>query len=395
MSIITFFRAVNFKKLPFSEIAIIHSHDFWIRKFILREVRAVTLPIYPEAGSIYINYELLKSLFFDFVNILEFIRIIFSNRESNLFKCLYIKYLILCLNQMGVKIAITFIDNSSIFQSLDLNDNKSNRVYLAVQNGTRTLSCVGVSNRIFRNEEPKIFLSNYYCFGDRDLNLFKSNSHNILNYFPVGSLLGSEYGKSIVSQSAKKYDLCYISQWQEYFNSTNEYLSTFIPNGSKVRESVLLLNELVKKVVECKQFKVIIAFRTRDPLEEQFYYRVFGDKVDYCKFERNKLSSFQAVNISQLTLAMNSTMLAEVFSWGTKVLWCNTINDEIFAMPEAGICYFTGNQFNQFFSKIMLLIGMSDELFIHSTSLNAAYINNPNISVGDIIRKRVITELES
>lgn len=389
MSLITLFKALNFKKLPLSNVVIIHSNDFLIKKYILREIGSITLSIYPEPHSLYINCELLNS-FLNAANFVKFIKLIFSKSETNIVKYLYVNYLIECLNIMGAKVAITYIDNSSIFQSLDLNDNLSGRVYLAVQNGTRTLSCVGVPNRVSRNEDPKIFLSNFYCFGYRDVDLYKMHAHNVLNYYPLGSILGSEYGKSIKTGDPKKFDICYISQWQEYFERSSEYLNAFVSNGTKVRDSIVLLNELIKRAVEGSELKLIIAMRTSDPLEENFYYRVFGDMVEYRRFDHGRLTSFQAVNESRLVIAMNSTMLAQVFSWGTKVLWCNTINDEIFAMPEAGICYYAGNDFDQFLSKIKSLIDMSEEDFIKITSLNAVYINNPLKSVGDLVRERIM-----
>ena len=61
-------------------------------------------------------------------------------------------------------------------------------------------------------------MTNFFCFGQRDVDLFNAHGHKVDVYLPVGSLLGGYYKAIVSAPVAKlKFDLCLISQWHGHF----------------------------------------------------------------------------------------------------------------------------------------------------------------------------------
>jgi len=92
---------------------------------------------------------------------------------------------------------------------------------------------------------------------------------------------------------------------------------------------------------------------------------------------------------------MNSTMLADAFGSGHKVLWCNVPCDEHYAMPEAGISYFQGNDYDAFKQRVLELLEMPKDEYARLTRDKARYISNydparpPHVAIRQAVLKAV------
>jgi len=389
--------SIRFKNPKSNRVAIIYDDDYWIKTLILRDIPSTTIGVYPEGFFIYITPQLTFKLILRLRSI-QWGRI--AHNKLNLkefFYKIYLQYLLSCLDQIQAKIVLTYIDNSRLFQDLSRLDSK--RVYFAIQNGTRTLHCVRDSLQKRPNEYSKISMTNFFCFGQRDVDLFKSHGHEIDNYLPVGALVGGYY-KSKISywKIDTPFDLCLISQWHKHFfdgSTGDDYRSQVCQRNARgIQGMIQLLQRLQKE----EELKLVICLRhDSDDQELIFYQNAFGSKVRIVSSVRKEFSTYRIAENSKLVIALNSTTLLELFSWGNKVLWCNTSNDIHFAMPEAGISYFQGDDYNKFRSRIIGLLDMPLEEYRKKTNYGASYLSgyDPFNPPHEIIRSTIVKILSN
>ena len=384
-------------KLKFSnpennQVVILHYDDYWIKKLILKDMPSTTLELYPT--SIHVTPVLIART----LSRLRLINWLNINKKSilnNLFRQIYAQYVLACIDQIEAKVVLTLIDNSSFFQNLSRIDHK--RTYFAIQNGARTLSCVRDSLPFSQRQSSTISMTNFFCFGRRDVDLFSRHGHKVDAYFPVGSLIGGYY-KSVVSVpiARQHFDLCLISQWHEH-HFGDIVGDDFAASVSRmVGAAINSLNLFMLRLLKETGLSLVICPRNdHDAAELSFYKDTFGEKVRIAASDRKDFSTYRIVEQSQLAIALNSTTLGEVFSWGQKVLWCNVPNNEHYEMPEAGICYFHGNDYSAFKELVLTLLKMPQEEYEMRTREGAHYINNydPANPPHEIIRSAVIKAL--
>lgn len=387
---IEFISRLRFSDPARNDVAILHADDFWIRKLVLRDMPATTLGLYPQDYAIYVTPGLLARTvarwrFVDWGGLMK------GTANRGLFRQLYEQYILACLDRMGAKVVLTFIDNSGFFQHLSRQDRQ--RIYFAIQNGARTLACV----RDFLPAPPHpasvISMTNFFCFGERDIALFGSYGHRIDNCHPVGSLVGGYY-KSVVSTGAETYgfDLCLVSQWHAHF--FEEIVGDGFPQQAarRTRAGMEGLNIFLRRLLDETGLTLLICPRKDDTAERRYYEDVFGDRVSFVKPERSNFSTYRAIEGCRLTIALNSTVLSEVFAWGRKVLWCNVPDDEHFEMPEAGISYFHGSDYRAFKQRVLELLEMPQDRYKELAAKPARHINSfdPANPPHEIIRSIII-----
>jgi surface carbohydrate biosynthesis protein len=300
---------------------------------------------------------------------------------------LYCHYWIACVDQTGAKVVLCFADNYFIFQRISILD--KSRSYYAIQNGMRTLYCV-------RDRVPfpgVISMTNFFCFGEREIDMFSKQKHLIENYIPIGSLIGGYYKTQISNYRIKKrYDICFISQMSpdEYSeeNKTDEFYIIYL-------ESLHILHEYINKYLKGKKRNMVIGLRTKDEREVNIYKKVFENNCEFEFMDRENFSTYKGVDKSELTISLNSTVLADVFSWGSKVLYANLLNSEWFEIPEAGISYYCENDYEGFKNKIDELLNMDIDEYRNMTQKNAKYIcnYNPDQPAHEIIRSTILKEI--
>lgn len=377
-----------------NKIAILDSDDYWIRTLILKDLAATTLSVYPQDYRIYLTPTLVVCTLMR----LRFINGIKIRRGSylkSLLREIYVQYILACLDRIKAKVVLSTIDNSPFFQNLSRIDNK--RIYFAIQNGTRTLACVRDSLPPSPHPFSKISMSNFYCFGQRDIDLFSRHGHKVDNYSPVGSLVGGYY-KTVISvqNMAPQFDICLISQWHEHFfkEITGDDFPSQVSKrvGAGIKAQILFVQRLLE---ETNLNLVVCPRNDHDEAEVSFYKDAFGMRVKIANSDRKNFSTYRIIDQSRLVIALNSTTLAEVFSWGKKVLWCNILEDEHYEMVEAGISYFCGNDYNAFRERILDILKMPQDNYEKLTRKGASFINNYDTAnpAHEVIRCSVIKAL--
>ena len=374
-----------------ARIAILHDYDYWIRTMVLRDIPSTTIAIYPDASvTIYLTLSILSNTFRRMRRIRRG-----GGGAGSIQRQVHAQYVLACLDYIGAELVLTFIDNSGLFQQLTMLD--SSRTYYAIQNGTRTLFCVRDSLPPPPHPSSVISLNHFFCFGERDVELFQKHGHRINVFHPVGSLIGGYY-KSVVSKPVAvcQYDLCLISQWHKHFFTENGSKESSDMLGNRTAAGILGLNSFVARLVAETGLKLVICPRNdRSVPEMSFYRRIFGERVAIARPDRRNFSTYKTVEQSRLTIALNSTTLAEVFSWGQKVLWCNVLGDELFEMQVAGLAYFQGDDYSAFKQQALELLELDPAKFVARTRENAHYINHFDSArpAHEVIRTKVMDVL--
>lgn len=368
-----------------NDIVILYAEDYWLRRLVLKDLPSTTIELYPE--RIYVTPMLIARTLWR-LRLVDWFKSDEKPVLKDLLRRIYAQYVLACIDQTTAKVVLTFIDNSAYFQILSRIDQK--RTYFAIQNGTRTLFCVRDSLLSLPKFASTISMTNFFCFGKRDIDLYTRNGHKIDAYIPVGSLVGGYY-KSQISVPVTKplYDLCLISQWNEqFFGNTDR-------DGFSARwlKKVTGLNAFLVRLLDETGLTLVICPRNdNDAAEWNFFKISFGEKARIEESDRKGFSTYRVVDQSQLTIAVDSTVLLETFSCGQKVLWCNVPDDEFSEMPHAGISYFRGDDYDAFKERVLMLLKMSQEDYELQTRERARYINNfdPACPPHEIIRAAIL-----
>jgi hypothetical protein len=382
---IKIFKVILYLNFPKFEKITIFDQDYWLRKIVFKkEKKIITIPAPP---NIPIFLSLKFTLFL--LSNLDKIRHIKSN---SFFKRIYYYYIFSILDYSKTKIIVTYIDNSGIFSNLNKYDISKKRKYFAIQNGARHIPCVKTN----LPKGYKITLDNFFCFGKREIFLFKKYSHKIKNFYPIGNIKSSFfYNKNL--NVKKKFDICFVSQWQPKFEQNNFKDKVERRVSKEHKESINILVQFLKRLSLKNKYKIIICLRTAKKEEKDYYNSQFKD-TNFVLTVGNpkKFTTFKTILKSKLTIALNSTTLTEIFGI-SKVLWVNILNNKNFQMPEAGISYYNKNNFFNFKNRVEYLLNLKLVNYKKIIKNNVNYISPKNFNRPPRleIRKKIKEELSN
>lgn len=223
---------------------------------------------------------------------------------------------------MNPKAVITFIDNSTTFHLVC--EQCKDIPFIAIQNGGRYVWCARDAC-----PDPKLryHIDEYYCFGPQVQRLFERYGHDIKRYIPCGSLVGGYFFGSCQKANTKDkeiFDICLISQWMPHFSDPRR-----VPPGwARLNDAIIRVTELVACFASEQPVKICVALRRDNQEERNFYNSYFQGRCVFQERDRQNFSSYRAVSISRLGIALNSTLLSEAFGAGKKVLFVNPFNEE-------------------------------------------------------------------
>jgi len=388
--ILKFLAVIRFSNPKKNDVVILYD-DYWLKKLVLRDIDSTTIKCYPD--TIHLTPTLVvRTLFHIEKN--DWIQVLTNGSVKSFISKAYLRYILSCIDLTQAKVVLTFIDNSGLFWSLSRIDTK--RTYYAIQNGARTTACVRDSLPLPPHRNAIISMPYFFCFGQRDIDLFTRYRHRIDNYYPVGSLIGGYYKSSVLSEQKICFDLCFISQWHAHFFCEIVGDDFCSKEWKRVRAGLDKLNCFLLKFIEETGLNLIICPRNDNDADEIAFYRnIYGDKASISEANRKDFSTYRIIDRSRLAIALNSTTLSEVFAWGKKVLWCNMTDDEHFEMPEAGVSYFHCDDYDAFKERLLLLLAMPQDKYESVTCRDARYINNfnPDNPPHEVIRSRIMNIL--
>ena len=136
-----------------------------------------------------------------------------------------------------------------------MKENKDPRVkFIAIQNGFRILNG---DNDLIKLLYPKttidIYHSNFFCFGEYDIEEYKKSGANVKNFYPCGSLIDSYHRSKNPSRNSEiQFDICVVS------NTTSQFTYD-VPCFGAQRESFELLLGYLKNFIKLNRKTVSFA----------------------------------------------------------------------------------------------------------------------------------------
>ncbi len=300
---------------------------------------------------------------------------------------LYRVYLLACLQNMRPLVVITLIDNSYPFQLISRIHKDAQ--FIAIQNGARNRASITEYLPPVPQPGSIISMPMLICFGQFDADLFSACGHTIDKYYPRGSLK-ARYYKSVVSKAAPKreFDLCLISEWDEKILS-----GKIMPTS---RQGIIVLDHFLNRYIKEEKVSLCVALRYDNKKEGKYFLNQYGDQVTLIKGNRERMTSYDAVDRSAVTVSFYSTLAREAFGWGAKVMSCNLSGDAQFDFPCPGFWSINEQNYGLFKEKLDYLRAMDDEEYRRQTKDTAAYMmNNDSRPPHEFARELVLKQLDA
>jgi surface carbohydrate biosynthesis protein len=266
-------------------------------------------------------------------------------------KNLKLSYAVAYLKKVNPSVAITFVDNSQVFQMLDKKLHGPNLKFMAIQNGRRALARDNPMGGV------PIFHSNFFCFGQHEVEQYKANGAEVHQFHPCGSLKDSYYREIAgESESQSDYDVVLISEgW---------YDTAYDSKYGGARTSFDLLCTHLKRYIKEHKISVVVACRNeqRDSAHIRELYdlkRILGSDVTYISNMRNNFVSYRLTDSSKVVLGASSTLLLEAFGRGRKTLSINFSGDPNYDFPVVGLWSLCNQNYAAFADALTHLLEMT------------------------------------
>jgi surface carbohydrate biosynthesis protein len=280
---------------------------------------------------------------------------------------LYKLYLFACVRAMRPKVVLTYIDTNWHFMWISRNYPRAQ--FFAIQNGVRSsLNLVdeALPSPHFAHvmDFPTLF-----CFGDYERDLYRRLGQRVDRFIPVGSVRGDWYRTRIAqNRPPRKFEICLVSQW----------LVAMLDEGPafpEIQRSLRVLDDHLRRYLDERGGRLCIALRSNEPREREYFSRVYGARATIVEHDPIAMASYAAIDQSEIALAMDSTILREVYGWGKKTLFCNYSGVAVHrSSPVAGICYLEEPGYDVFRSRLSELLRMDEEAYRSSTGASARYL---------------------
>lgn len=291
------------------------------------------------------------------------------------------------LRKLYPRVIITWIDNSSLFHRIC--EIYEEVPFIAIQNGARTVEC---ATEALPDPDLKYYIDEYYCFGQYVEDLFERNGHNIKQYVHCGSLLaGYFYGSYLTSsfRADSEYDLCLVVQWNRGFLRPDSLSA----RSTRLWRAVNLLAAFIARYASENRISVCVALRSKDPSEREFFHKYLGDNCIFQERDRSAGSSYKATTVSNLIVAINSTLATEAFGAGMKVLFVNPLGeDRLQPTDNIGPWYLSEPDYETFAERVDTLLSQSIEDYrnVAGSEMKRTMVYYPERPAHKIIRNRLL-----
>lgn len=294
-------------------------------------------------------------------------------------------YLLSCLEILDPRIVLTFVDNSFVYQWLARFYGKGK--FYAIQNGCRLPYNLSKWLPAPPHPASKIYLPNFLCFGNFEKDIYSYYGHDVVSFHPVGSLRGGYYCTVLRSKTVdQRFDICLISEWD--YNLKNHPVFPEIEEGIEITYNYLL------RYAETRDKKICIAARSQDHREHEYFLNLFGKKAMIIESNREAMSTYRAIDESNVSVAAFSTVGVEAFGWGKKILFCNFTGHSNYNLPVDDMCSIQEKSFESFCNKLDFLLSLNEEKYKTLTRSSAAYLMNYNFAMPAHVYMRKIIRNE-
>lgn len=207
---------------------------------------------------------------------------------------------------------------------------------LLVQHGTNNFS--------YGQEAPVVLPNSLLLsWGDREVSSYGLNGYRTEFVVPIGSILNYEYLKSQQSQVSlvASDQICIVSEFRD---DQDEQLDDYMTQ--RVRSWSIILNQL-RICAETLQMSLHVALRpsifgARSAAKQRQYFTdSLGHSVSFSEHD-SMYSSYSTIDRSEITVGLQSALLAESIGRNRKVVYLNPLNDSRMRSPLTGLCTAAG-----------------------------------------------------
>lgn len=358
LKLIRILKRAKFCSPPKNKVAVFDFRNGILEKMILRDDIAFTV-LPADYGLLYVSFPVI----FNFVK--NFFRIYFKLKRYRRF---FFLYLLSCIQVVKPKVVITVIDNNYLFHILSQFYHQAE--FYAIQNGTRHNIDLKDALREILMLGITSSMCNFVCFGSHEIDLYRKINHSIYSKFhPVGSLIGGYYWSQAKPSDLRiEFTACLVSQWRKQIMIGNEY-----PILKKICQA---LDNYLMRFINEKRISCCIAAASNSKEELEYYKNIFGDKAKIIPNDRERLSTYFAMDKSSVIIAFSSTAAYEAFGWGKKVLFCNFYPDSGFDRLVGNANSVDSQDYEEFKNKLDYLLKIDDSEYVRLTLNERKYVMN-------------------
>jgi surface carbohydrate biosynthesis protein len=305
-------------------------------------------------------------------------------------------YLTSLIEVINPKIVITFIDNS--FKFSEIAKKLHNKIhFLAIQNAYRI--DIGEYKHRYKKKltvtdyRKRIFLPNFLCFGQFDIDLYKKHKINVKKFFIVGSLRLANFfdhlTKKKINLKKSKYDICLISE-----SSIGRNKLFGIKNFEE--KSALVVKYTIQF---CMKFNMrfIYPLKFKDKKSELLYYKKYLTNLEYKYLKKNSVpkknnfSTYSVMQQSKVSVAVITTLLSEQLATGRKILACNLTPTKLWDFPVNGICFIKNCDYKLFEKRLLKIYSISEKNYFSKLKKDKNYLVSfeKNLSTNKKIREKL------
>lgn len=360
-----------------SDIVIFHkTNSHYITEIILDDLPYFIFEVGPE--KIYISPKVLLHFFLSF-RLFDWKSVKTCKiKLRKVLKQLRYIYLLACLESIKPKIVISFIDNSSDLHWLS-RIFKSGTIF-AIQNGNRTNEQL--------DKRIKQYHKHFFCFGNYERDRYERFGHVVEYFHPVGSLLAGYYKTEKCRGYINiKYDISIISQY-----SKRLYEKTYLEDRVKWNAMDKMHTFLAKYVNEYNLKAVLLLRKTNPDIDgERVYFdKFYKQNVVYIYNEKKAMSTYMAMDQSEVVVDFFSTASVEAFGWGKKVLHCDFTGTNKYNDYDPMVM-FSEQDYETFKKRLHALRSEPYDEYRKRSREYASYVmnNNPDLPPNIYIRKKI------
>jgi surface carbohydrate biosynthesis protein len=326
------------------------------------------IPLLPKDKSYYVLENRGKSLQVRLTIILGFVR------HSLLSGSPFVGYLSAVLDEVNPEMVITYIDNSRHFYNL--NRYYKNCRFLAIQNAARF-----DIRHMTKKEGKKIFLSEFVCFGQYEIDLYTEKQAKIGHFLPLGSLKNDYYKQYKKNDLNKKNDICFVCEPSPGWD--------LIEKAGFEAAVGLIATYALRFARENKKTIHFAGKRAPDTLErkqEIAWYKKYIGETANCITANNKMeySTYQVIDSSSVSIGFISTAFTEAMNRKNKCLICNFTGYEKWDFPIEGPWFLSQSDYPSFENAMNLLLNMSNEDYVRKVKDVSDYLMKNNKSESSI-----------
>jgi len=311
-------------------------------------------------------------------------------------------YLAAVISIISPKVLVTTIDFSHQFYNVCriLKKNKEKIRMIAIQRSTRD----SIKYLEFKDNK-NIFIPEYFCFGQYEINLHKKMRIKIEKFKTVGSFCFSNYKKKYKQCTKNKFDLCLVAEYPynihdndklKYSEKKHKYFLSILDKFvKKYKLRLVIIGKRAKSKIKLEHNSVPTIIRNKQLLEKKFYKKYIKSKHLYIERNYKTFSSYKYSMQSKVTIGTVSTILREVLAAKKKILACNPFADAG-KFPIKGICYLEKFNFIKFEQRLKRILTISERKYFQEIKKDPNYLvkYDPNFLAGDVIVKEIKKSLD-